>query len=164
MGLVGTPKISQIGLDLIFFQAGFKFFLAGIIFFPAGLFLAQIYFFDPTSDLKNDPTDTFFALFCPFFAPFGPTSYLNNDPNVPFMWIFRPFLTLFCPQMTQLTNYLYFWSVFGPFLAPFWLSCGGYFIFQRQTLANQHDLRNVAVSKWGLLLKICLRNGNSFHS
>ena len=60
-----------------FFLAGFKFFLAGFIFSGWIFFGLDLILFDPTSDLKTDPTDTFFALFCPFFALFGLTSYLD---------------------------------------------------------------------------------------
>ena len=77
MGQLGTSKISPIGLKLIFFRLDLYFSWLDL-FFPAGFFFGlDLILFDPTSDLKTDPTDTFFALFCPFFALFGLTSYLD---------------------------------------------------------------------------------------
>ena len=91
IGQLGTPKISPIGLELIFL-AGFKFFLAGFKFLWAGFFFGSG--FDLLAKLKNDPTDTFLAIFCPFH-----TSKMTRMSH--FGWFFAHF----CPWMTQLTNF-----------------------------------------------------------
>ena len=75
-GQLGTTKLFPIGLELIFFMLDLNFSWLDL-FFPAGFFWPDLILFDPTSDLKTYPTDTFFALFCPFFALFGLTSYLD---------------------------------------------------------------------------------------
>ena len=76
-GPTWDPKNFPNWAGINFFLAGFKFFLAGFIFSGWIFFGLDLILFDPTSDLKTDPTDTFFALFCPFFALFGLTSYLD---------------------------------------------------------------------------------------
>ena len=60
---MGPPKIFPIGLELIFL-AGFKFYLAGFKFLLAGFFFGPG--FDLLAKLKNDPTDTFLAIFALF--------------------------------------------------------------------------------------------------
>ena len=121
-GPTWDPKNFPNWAGINFFLAGFKFFLAGFIFSGWIFFGLDLILFDPTSDLKTDPTDTFFALFCPFFALFGLTSYLD--------WLIFAHYWPFSP-MNDLTEHflVVFGSVFGPFWAPFWLYCGGYLLF-----------------------------------